>query len=97
MTEEDREILSKLAERINAKIKELRNITDDCWICKQPTNYWIAILPENEPDDLDLGMPQDGKSRIAFAPVCKEHDYNDTYIRRQLVNVLKIKAQKLKN
>jgi len=97
MTEEDRQILINLAERINAKVKELQNITDNCWVCQIPTNNWIAILPETEPDGLNLGVPAEGKSRIAFAPVCKEHDYDDTYIKRQLVKVLKIKAQKLKN
>ena len=97
MTEEDRQSLIKFAEKIDAKIKELRNITDDCWICQKPTNYWISMLPKDEPDDLGLGMPAEGKARVAFAPVCQEHDLDATNIKAQLIAVLKIKAQKLKN
>jgi len=98
MDDFEREHLRLFAQKIKDKIEELKNITGDCWICDKKTNFWIALLPEKEPDDLGIGIATgSAKTRVAFAPVCKEHNLEDYNIKKKLSFVLSIKAQKLKN
>ena len=98
MDDFEREQIRLFAQKIKDKVEELKNITGDCWICDKQTNFWIALLPEKEPDDLGLGIATGpAKTRVAFAPICKEHDLEDYETKKRLSWTLSIKGQKLKN
>lgn len=96
MNEFEKQQIKEFAKKVNDKIEELKNLTSDCWVCEQKTNSWVCIMPEYDEDGLGFGS-QEGKTRVVFAPVCKEHDLESTNIKAKLIEVMKIKAMKLKN
>ena len=94
----EKEQIRLFVQTINNKIKELKSITSDCWVCGEKTNFWIALIPEKEPDDLGIGIATGAsKTRVAFAPVCEKHDLKAVNTRAKLIEVLRIKGQILKN
>lgn len=95
--EEEKKKIELFRQKVQVKIEELKNNLCDCWICREETNHWIVLMPENSTDGLGLGSNNIGMTRIAFAPVCEEHDLEDIDIKEKLVKVLKIKIQTLSN
>jgi hypothetical protein len=92
-----KEHIKIFAQKIKDKLRELKNSTAiECWICRTKTNQWICLIPENGTDDLGFGNNGE-KMRIAFAPVCNEHDLNDTNVKAEILKMLKIRIQTLKN
>ncbi len=94
---EEKKKIECFRQKVQARIEKLKNNPCACWLCRKETNHWIVLMPENGPGDLGLGCNTSGMTRIAFVPVCEEHDLEDIDIKEQLVKVLKIKIQTLSN
>ena len=91
------EDVRKFADTVKNKIEELNKTLDgNCWLCKKRIKNWICLIPKYDPDDLGFGS-NGNKARLAFIPLCPEHDTEDPDIIKQLQKILVIKNQELKN
>jgi len=91
------EEIRKIAESINNKIEKLNKTLDsNCWLCHTSVRNWVCLFPKNGIDDLGFGS-NDNKTRMAFVPLCDDHDISDQDIIEELQRILVIKNQMLKN
>ncbi len=83
----------EFVEHVAKALTELNDREGHCWVCNKTTNFWIIVMPDPDDPTMSLGEIEapPGKSgvRIAFAPVCPEHDADSKEVRRQVIHKLR--------
>ena len=87
--------MSDALKNIKDKIEELNKTrVGTCWVCDEKVQNWIVLLPDQY-DGLGFGSTGD-KTRIAFVPICSEHDISDPdiiHIIRERLEIKKMEMQ----
>lgn len=99
LNEEQKAEMKKFMDVLTFRLEELRKTrpATECWVCSKIVNTWGVIMPEDGSGGLGLGKPEQGKARLVFFPVCKEHDLNDTEILCVIRQRLQVKIQTMLN
>jgi len=92
------EDMERFRDAIENKLATLNGkVEGACFICGETVNYWGVVVPDGDADALGFGSKDENTARVAFFPVCKEHDVEDITNKAKIRDALILKKKMMSN